>query len=114
ATTSIYAQIEKNLGDFNELKVYDRIEVELIKSDSNKVIITGKNTEGVVLVNKNGTLKIRMSVPKIFNGDDTTVQLYYTTIDSIDDKEGTVICCNDVIKQYNSVVNTQEGGHDKL
>ena len=55
ATTQIsQAQTEKMLGDFNELKVYDRIEVALIKSDENKIIIKGKNTEDVVIVNKNG------------------------------------------------------------
>ncbi|WP_417857909.1 head GIN domain-containing protein [Xanthomarina gelatinilytica] len=114
ATTNIYAQIEKNLGDFKELKVYDRIEVELIKSDSNKVIITGKNTEDVVLVNKNGTLKIRMTVPKVFNGDDTRVQLYYTNIDIIDANEGTFIGSNDVMKQFEIDVRAQEGGSVKL
>ncbi|MFL0352852.1 head GIN domain-containing protein [Xanthomarina sp. GH4-25] len=114
AVTSINAQIEKNLGDFTELKVYDRIEVELIKSDTNKVIITGKNTEDVVMVNKNGTLKIRMTVPKIFNGDETTVQLYYTNIDIIDANEGTFISSNNVIKQFEIDVRAQEGGSVKL
>ncbi|MFV0572448.1 MAG: head GIN domain-containing protein [Xanthomarina gelatinilytica] len=114
ATTNIYGKIEKNLGDFKELKVYDRIEVELIKSDSNKVIITGKNTEDVVLVKKNGTLKIRMTVPKVFNGNDTTVRLYYTNIDIIDANEGTFIGSNDVMKQFEIDVRAQEGGSVKL
>lgn len=114
AVTSINAQIEKNLGDFNELKVYDRIEVELIKAESNKVVITGKNIEDVVIVNKNGTLKIRMSVPKIFNGEETTVQLYYNNIDIIDANEGTFISSNDIIKQFEIDLRAQEGGSIKI
>ncbi|MCX7551291.1 head GIN domain-containing protein [Xanthomarina sp. F2636L] len=114
AITSINAQVEKNLGDFKELKVYDRIEVELIKSDTNKVIITGKNTSDVVLVNKNGTLKIKMSLAKTFNGDETTVQLYYTKLDVIDANEGTFISSNDVMKQFEIDVRAQEGGSIKL
>src|SRR5690606_32779029 len=88
ASTVINAQTEKNLGDFNKLKVYDRIEVELIKSDDNKVVVTGNNTEDVIFVNKNGNLKIKMSLKKAFDGNLTTVQLYYKTIDVIDVNEG--------------------------
>mgnify|MGYP000598215515 CR=1 FL=1 len=41
--------IEKTVGEFNELKVYDLIEVELIKSSEDKVVISGKNKEDVFL-----------------------------------------------------------------
>jgi hypothetical protein len=112
--TTINAQIETNIGDFKELKVYDRIEVELIKSDTNKVVITGSNTSDVVLVNKNGTLKIKMTVPKVFDGANTTVKLYYTNVDIIDANEGTFISSNDVIKQFEIDVRAQEGGSIKL
>ncbi|HLV38794.1 head GIN domain-containing protein [Xanthomarina sp.] len=114
AATSINAQTEKNLGDFNKLKVYDRIEVELIKSDDNKVVITGNNTEDVVFVNKNGNLKIKMSLKKVFDGDLTTVQLYYKTIDVIDVNEGAFVSSNDVIKQFEIDTRAQEGGSIKL
>lgn len=114
AATAIHAQIEKNLGDFNKLKVYDRIEVELIKSDQNKVIISGKNTEDVVFVSKNGDLKIKMSFRKSFDGDQTTVQLYYKTIDIIDVNEGAFVSSNDVIKQFEIDTRAQEGGSIKL
>ena len=46
--------IEKTIGEFRELKVYDLIEVELIKADKDKVVITGKNADEVLLNNKNG------------------------------------------------------------
>jgi hypothetical protein len=112
--TTINAQIETNIGDFKELKVYDRIEVELIKSDTNKVLITGSNTSDVVLVNKNGTLKIRMTVPKVFDGANTTVKLYYTSVDIIDANEGAFISSNDVISQFEIDTRAQEGGSIKL
>lgn len=114
AATAINAQVEKNLGDFKELKVYDRIEVELIKAEENKVVITGGNTADVVLVNKNGSLKIKMSLKKIFDGDNTTVQLYYKTIDVIDVNEGAFVSSNDVIKQFEIDTRAQEGGSIKL
>ncbi|GGG36953.1 head GIN domain-containing protein [Bizionia arctica] len=112
--TSINAQIETNLGDFKELKVYDRIEVELIKSDSNKVVITGSNTSDVVLVNKNGVLKIKMSIAKVFDGANTTVKLYFNKVDIIDANEGTFISSNDVINQFEIDLRAQEGGKIKV
>ena len=46
--------IEKSIGEFTELKVYDLIEVELVKSDKNKIVIKGNNNEDVLVNNKNG------------------------------------------------------------
>lgn len=112
ASLQIYAQkpIEKHVGDFKELKVYDLIEVELIKSDENKVIITGENTDYVIVNNKNGTLKIKMELSKIFDGNDTKVKLYYTKVDIIDANEGVKIHSKDEIKQFEIDLKAQEGG----
>ena len=59
--------IEKTIGEFTELKVFDRIEVEMIKSNENKVTISGKNNKDVVVNNKNGKLKIKMNIEKLFD-----------------------------------------------
>lgn len=110
-TFTVTAQdpIEKNIGDFKELKVYDLIEVELIKSNTNKVVITGSDAKSVQINNKNGTLKIRMELSKIFDGNNTKVQLYYTTVDIIDANEGSKLYSNDVIKQFEVDFRAQEG-----
>ena len=112
--TALFSQTEKNLGEFREIKVYDRIEVELIKADENKVVISGNNTDDVVLVIKNNTLKIRMTLDKIFNGDETEVKVYYRNIDIIDANEGTFIGSNDVFEQFEIDLRAQEGGSIKL
>jgi len=101
--------IEKTIGEFTELKVYDLIEVELIKADDNKIIITGKNADAVVVNNKNGTLKIKMTLEQAFDGNKTKVKLYYTNVDVIDANEGSKIYSNDVIKQFEIDLNAQEG-----
>ena len=41
--------ISKTVGEFSTLKVYDLINVEMIKSDENRVEITGKNAEEVIV-----------------------------------------------------------------
>lgn len=108
----MYSQspIEKTIGEFTELKVYDLIEVELIKSNENKVIISGKNNSDVLVNNKNGKLKIKMNLEKIFNGNDTKVTLYYTSLDVLDANEGAKIYSKDVIKQFEVDLRAQEGG----
>ena len=108
----IFAQtpITKTLGEFSELKVYDLINVDLIKSDQNKIVISGGHTQDVRVVQKNNTLKIRMRLDKMFNGEDTNVKLYYTSVDKVDANEGAIITAKDPIKQYELELKTQEGG----
>lgn len=106
--------IEKTVGEFSELKVYDLIEVELIKSDTDKVVISGKNKNDVIVNNKNGTLKIKMKLEEVFDGSNTKVKLYYTKIDVIDGNEGAKIYSNDEIEQFEIDLNAQEGAEIKV
>ena len=61
------SKIDRDLGDFSKVAVYDGINLELVKSDENKVEITGKNTNFVVVKNKNGDLKIRLNLERRFS-----------------------------------------------
>jgi len=110
-STAMNAQssIEKEVGDFTTLKTYDLLNVEMIKSDANKVIIKGADPYDVELVNRNGTLKIRMDPEKSFDGDNTFVTLYYKAVDVIDANEGSQIVVKDLIDQYEIDLKTQEG-----
>tara|TARA_R110002049_G_scaffold292252_2_gene476650 strand:- start:42506 stop:43189 length:684 start_codon:yes stop_codon:yes gene_type:complete len=101
--------IEKSVEAFTELKVYDLIEVEMVKASENKITITGKNKDDLQVVNKNGTLKIRMNLEQIFDGKQTKVTLYYTHVDIIDANEGANIHSKDVIKQFEIDLRAQEG-----
>ena len=92
-------EINRNLGEFTKLSIYDGINVELIKSDENKVEASGENTRFVVVKNKNGDLKIRLNVQKRFSGDRTMVKLYYKNIYSFVAHEGSNIFSKDTIKQ---------------
>lgn len=115
-TTICLAQnpIEKTIGEFSELKVYDLIEVELIKSDKDAISIIGKNASDVLINNKNGRLKIKMKLEEAFDGNKTKVKLYYTNIDVIDANEGSYIHSKEAIKQFELDLNAQEGGQIKV
>lgn len=105
---------EKGVGDFTEVKVFDRIEVNLVKSDVNKVEITGDDIDDVEVINKDGKLKIRMKFNKIFNGDRTFVAVHYTKLDIIDGNEGAFISSNELIKQDYIELKSQEGARLKI
>lgn len=111
-TTTLFAQntIEKEIGEFTTLKVYDLINVELVKSDKNKVTITGINANDVIVNNKNGTLKIKMSLEEIFDGNNIKIKLHYNSVDVIDVNEGAKVHSEDIIKQFEIDLKAQEGG----
>ncbi|MBE15831.1 MAG: head GIN domain-containing protein [Dokdonia sp.] len=106
--------ITKNVGDYTKIKVYDRIVVNLVKSDENKVVITGEDADQVQVVNKDGTLKIKMEFDLIFDGNRTFVHVHYTDLQIIDGNEGAVITSNELIDQDKIEVKLQEGAQARL
>lgn len=115
-STSFFAQsiITKDVGDFNELKSYDLIVVNLIQSSENKVVIKGDYTSDVHVVNKNGTLKIRIITDKSFQGEDTYVEVHFTKLDLIDANEGSFVVANEMISQRKIELRAQEGATIKV
>ncbi len=111
---ALQAQEEKvtqDLDVFTEVKAFDGLSINLIKSDTNKAVVTGANTNKVVIVNNNGVLKLRMQIDKIFSGYRTFVDLYYTeNIVIIDVNEDARIASEETIKQDVLELKAQEGG----
>ena len=91
--------IDTEVGEFNKIKVFDLIEVNLIQSDENKIMIKGWNVDDIKWTNKNGTLKLRMQLDKKFQGEDTMIEVYYTNLDVIDGNEGAQITCNEMVQK---------------
>ena len=102
-------KIDRNLGDFSKVAVYDGINLELVKSDENKVEITGKNTSFVVVKNKNGDLNIRLNLERRFSGDRTKVTLYYKSLYNIISHEGSNIFSKDTLKQADLNIKANSG-----
>jgi len=109
-----FSQVTKDLGEFSSVNVFDRISVELIKSTANKIEIKGNRASEVEIVNKNGNLKIRMSLKKLLDGEEVTAKVYYKSLESIDASEGSYIISDDVFKQASIKVNAKEGSEIRL
>ncbi|MDR7369809.1 head GIN domain-containing protein [Flavobacterium aquidurense] len=104
-----FAQITKELGDFDSVKVFDKLHVKLVPSSDNKIVIKGARESEVEVINKKGTLKIRMNVSKLLSGDDLDVTLYYKHIELIDVNEGALVSSTEPIKSTVFKVSAQEG-----
>lgn len=109
-----YAQVTKNLGDFDEVKVFDRISVELVPSDENRIVISGNRSSDVEVVNNNGQLKIRMKLEKLLSGEEINAVLYTRGIKGIDATEGAYVSSNATIEQDELDLDAKEGAQIKL
>ncbi len=108
----VFAQepITTKLGDFNTVKVYNGLTVELQKSTSSKIEISGSQAKDVSVTNSNGTLKIRLKFPKGFVAENIKIVLFYDNdILVLDANEGASIISEETIKQQHLEVRTQEG-----
>jgi len=103
--------ITQDLQKFTEIKGFDGISINLIKSNQNKAVITGANTDNVAIIINNGVLKIRMEIVKIFSGYRTYVDLYHSEeLVVIDVNEDARISSDDIYVQEVLELKAQEGG----
>lgn len=104
-------RVTKRLDKFAEIKVYDGISVNLIRSTENRAVVTGENMDKVAIVNNEGILKIRMQIVKFFSGYKTFVDVYYMDdIMVIDVNEDARISSKESIVQDVLELKAQEGG----
>ncbi len=110
-TSTAQRKNTKDLNKFTELKVYDRIIVTLIKSNENKIVITGDDKDEVNISNKDGLLKIRMEFDNFLDGNEARATLYYTeSLSLIDANENAKIISDETFKGNYTQIKAQEGG----
>ena len=93
-----FGQVERAVGNFSSLKVYDRINVELIESSKNTVEISGDEDGRIEIINKNGELKIRTKTTQFLKGENVRVKVYYDNLNEIQASQGAVIISNEILK----------------
>jgi hypothetical protein len=105
---------ERSLEDFFKVTVFDQIDVLLIHSNENKIILNGAGSEDVQLINKDGELKIRMPLTKLLSGDNISATVYFKDISAVEANEGSRIACGDKISSVVFDVIAKEGSEIKL
>ena len=108
---SIFSQNEtsRKIGDFNILKVYDLLNIELVRAEENYAEISGEHSNNIVIKNKNGELKVRMGLERRFRGANTKVKIFYNSLEKIYVHEGAFIYSKDTISQTRIYVKADEG-----
>lgn len=106
--------VTKNVGDFSELKIFNKIEVSLVESNENKVEISGIKRRNINVIQKNQRLKISMSLDNIWDNNNTKVVVYYKQLNMIDVNEGSKVTSDDVVKSRSLDLRAQEGGTIRL
>ena len=109
-----FSQIEKTVGEFYKVTAFDKIDVYLIQSDENKVILKGDKSEDVELVNKNGELKIKMNFSNLMKGDNISATVYYKKIEAVEANEGSRVASNEIFKAINFSIIAKESSNIKL
>lgn len=109
-----FSQTEKKVGDFLKVTAFDQIDVILIPSSENKVVLNGSGSEQVELVNKNGELKIRMPLTKLLKGDDISATVYYKKIEALEANEGSRIASQAIFKATSFDIIAKEGSQVKI
>ncbi len=111
-----YAQttITKQLEDFEILKVYNGIDIELIKSDKQEIYITGEKAEKVKIKQQGNKLKIVLRFPETTADGKVKAKLYFNKdIHVIDANEGVTLTCKE-INQNHVEIKAQEGAFMNL
>lgn len=104
-----FGQVEREVGEFSSLKIYDRITVELIESYKDKVEIIGDEDGRIEIINKNGELKIRTKTTQFLRGKDIRVKVYYDDINEIQASQGAKVISDDIIKTNAIKLTANEG-----
>ena len=106
---SAQTTITKKLGEFTTIKVFNGINLELVKSTENKIIITGQKAEKVTVKNKNNTLKVALKFPETTADGKVRITVYYESIlQVIDANEGATVTGKG-ITQPQVEIKAQEG-----
>lgn len=102
--------IKRDLGSFDEIKVFNGLYVTIKRDSKPSIEITGEKSGEVVVKNVNGRLKLSMRFPETFNSSDAKVTIYYSEdISVIDVNEGSYVGSDETISQQHIELKTQEG-----
>ncbi len=102
------------IGDFNELKVYSGIIVNLIPSDENRLEIYGDRYGGIIAKEKGNTLKIKMRLSELIHYNNAYVDLYYKReLNSIKLHQGARVDSKRPLKNNKMVIKVHEGASFK-
>lgn len=107
--TSTAQDVEEQLEEFIELKTFNAVEVEVIPSSENRIVITGHSKHDVKFKIVEDRLEVRLSLDNLWSKDNTRITLYTKELTTIDANEGTFVEVKDEIEGEEFTFRAQEG-----
>jgi len=95
--------------EFSEIKIYNKIQAELIPSTENKIVATGFDKDEIEAKVKNGVLKVKLGLDNIWSDTDTKIKIYFKSIEVIDANEGSFAELKKPLQQTILTLKVQEG-----
>ena len=103
------------LSPFSGIKLYSGIQVKLIPSTENKLVLSGENFETVVTTLKKDVLRIKHSLDQLFNPKNTYIEIYFSQpLDLIHTYQGTVIESQALLEATKIELKAREGSRIEL
>lgn len=102
-------EINSELPEFSELKVFNGVEVVLIPAEENRISITGHSKEKVKFELVENRLEIRLSLENIWSDDNTLITVYSTNTQIVDANEGSIVEVKEVLEGASLSFRSQEG-----
>tara|TARA_B100000809_G_scaffold266794_1_gene331629 strand:+ start:2810 stop:3520 length:711 start_codon:yes stop_codon:yes gene_type:complete len=115
ASITAQNEVSVTLEKIEILKVHNGLTVNLIKSDEQKLEITGEKAGDVTFKNKKGTLKIGFNKGSSEASKKLKINLYYNSfIGELDASQGSVITSKEIFKQQQLSVISHDVSHIML
>lgn len=91
SANTAFGQLSREIIAFKELDVTDKINVKLIPSTENKIIIEGELANQMELTQYNDVLRLEMNSSYILKGDKVNATVYSSNVSSIIARKGAVV-----------------------
>lgn len=108
-SVSFGQDISEELSDFNEVKIFNGVEVTLIPAEENRIVISGFSKDKVKYTLVENRLEVRLSLENIWSQDNTKIAIYFRKLQVIDANENSVVEVNGEMLGSNLVFRAQEG-----
>lgn len=108
-SVSFGQDISEELSDFNEIRIYNGVEVTLIPARENRITITGYSKDKVKYSMVENRLEIRLSLKNIWSQDNTRIRVYFRNLQVVDANERSIVEVDGEMLGSNLVFRAQEG-----
>lgn len=101
--------VEENLGSFSEVKTFNAVEVEIVPSHENRIVITGHSKNDVKFYIEEDRLEIKLSLDNIWSKNNTRITLYAGDLNTVDANQGSLVEIKDELSGEELTFRVQEG-----